>query len=117
PLSSLAPVPVSAAVDAVLARALAKDPADRYPSVIELAAAFARAVGADERPPVSPPPYDPASCRVRLCRTTPRKLSAGRELAGLIEQAYVAQRRGDRLRAASFARAAVERFDDARDVG
>src|SRR5262249_28690903 len=40
---------ISKAVDAVILRALAKKPEDRYPSIIEFAGAFQKAVRSDEK--------------------------------------------------------------------
>ena len=52
--------PALAPLDAVMAKALSKDPADRYPTCSEFAAALADASGLGRVPPASaPPPLDP----------------------------------------------------------
>ncbi len=54
PPSHLGPQPIDRAVEAVILRALAKDPADRYPGAAAMAAALRRAI-APSAPRVEPP--------------------------------------------------------------
>jgi len=78
PAASARRAGISAAVDSVLATAMAKDPADRYPScgrfAEELRAALRLRPGEPADPPLSPAPYGNGSV------SGPRPASAGRAL-------------------------------------
>ncbi|HXV56529.1 MAG TPA: serine/threonine-protein kinase [Gaiellaceae bacterium] len=74
PASERAPLPV--AVDAVLARALAKDPARRFPTAAAFVDALEQALGAHDPVPAHPPP--PPAAR------QPRRTAAGAVVAGAL---------------------------------
>ncbi|HEU5055820.1 MAG TPA: protein kinase, partial [Kofleriaceae bacterium] len=62
-------------LDAVLARALAKDPADRFGDALELAAAFRAASGVQGGEPQTPLPRLPDPVRIAILAGAPRPLA------------------------------------------
>jgi ABC-type oligopeptide transport system substrate-binding subunit/serine/threonine protein kinase len=87
PLATLSRSELPSDVDLVLLRATSKQPSDRYPSVIELSAAFRRSMGQryqrpatdDQLPIPSPRPHFPSFLRESMEQMRERPLFVGRE--------------------------------------
>jgi serine/threonine protein kinase len=99
PLLELAPEGTPSELAAVVERALAKNPEQRYPDVASFAAAFSRAAGYE------PEPVEASSRRTPVKIAQP--ISTMHELIELLECARQEDRRGSRLAAARAAEKAL----------